>query len=43
MFRQTVRRLAATAAKAPALPTEYTLNLSKAQGIAKGLTGGTFL
>ena len=52
MFRQSVRRFAtttarragATAAGNPvpaAAPSAYTLGISKAQGIAKGLTGGT--
>lgn len=46
MFRQSVRRFATTARKAAvapvsaADPSPYTLGISKAQGIAKGLTGG---
>ncbi|CAH0049209.1 unnamed protein product [Clonostachys solani] len=38
MFRTTARRLAVAAAKA-AEPSAYTLKVSAAQGIAKGLTG----
>ena len=50
MFRQSVRRFATTARRAAAdhpapvpaaAPSPYTLGISKAQGIAKGLTGGT--
>ncbi|CAJ2506429.1 Uu.00g005590.m01.CDS01 [Anthostomella pinea] len=45
MFRHSVRRFATTAARraaaAPAAdPSPYTLAVSKAQGVAKGLTGG---
>ena len=46
MFRQSVRRFATTTARravAPAAahePSPHTLAVSKAQGIAKGLTGG---
>jgi cysteine synthase A len=46
MFRHSVRRFATTAARravAPAAahePSPYTIAISKAQGIAKGLTGG---
>lgn len=48
MFRHNVRRFATTTARrvAPAIahePSAYTLAVSRAQGIAKGLTGGTFL
>ncbi|KAK7753500.1 Cysteine synthase 1 [Diatrype stigma] len=45
MFRQSVRRFATTARRAAvtpvpaAKPSAYTLGVSKAQGIAKGLTG----
>lgn len=39
MFRQTAQRLAVAAAKA-AEPSAYTLAVSKAQGVARGLTGG---
>ena len=39
MFRHSVRRLAAAAVKA-ADPSAHTMAVSKAQGIAKGLTGG---
>lgn len=41
MFRHSVRRLAVAAAKASE-PSAYTLAVSKAQGVAKGLTGGTY-
>ena len=44
MFRPSIRRLAVTAGKtvaAAAEPTAYTLGISRAQGVAKGLTGGT--
>lgn len=40
MFRYTARRLAVAAAKAAEPPTAYTLAVSKAQGVAHGLTGG---
>ncbi|KAH9900579.1 hypothetical protein F4778DRAFT_739563 [Xylariomycetidae sp. FL2044] len=48
MFRQSVRRFATTARRAAATtppvaaadPSPYTLAVSKAQGIANGLTGG---
>ncbi|EKJ78723.1 hypothetical protein NXS19_012408 [Fusarium pseudograminearum] len=39
MFRPTARRLAASAAKAAAAPTSYTLNVARAQGVSRGLTG----
>ncbi|KAI1818694.1 cysteine synthase (O-acetylserine (thiol)-lyase-like protein) [Poronia punctata] len=42
MFRQSVRRFATTAARKVAAanpPSPYTLAVSKAQGVAKGLTG----
>jgi cysteine synthase A len=39
MFRHSARRLAIAAAKA-ADPSPHTIAVSKAQGIAKGLTGG---
>lgn len=39
MLRQTLRRLGPVVAAAE--PTAYTIGLSKAQGVAKGLTGGT--
>lgn len=42
MFRHSVRRLAIAAARAPEPPTAYTLAVSKAQNVAKGLTGGEF-
>jgi cysteine synthase len=42
MFRRTAVRLAAAAVKA-ADPTAHTLAVSKAQGVAKGLTGGLSL
>ncbi|KAF4979633.1 hypothetical protein FZEAL_4190 [Fusarium zealandicum] len=38
MFRQSVRRLAATAAKA-AEPSTHTIAVSQAQGVSRGLTG----
>lgn len=41
MFRRSAVRLAVAAAKA-AEPSALTLSVSKAQGISKGLTGGTF-
>lgn len=45
MFRHGVRRIATTAARRAAAaakdPSAHTLAVSKAQGIAKGLTGGT--
>ena len=41
MFRHSARRLAVAAAKA-AEPSAHTLAVSKAQGVAKGLTGGAF-
>lgn len=40
MFRRSAWRLAASA-KAAAEPSLHTIQVSKAQGIAKGLTGGT--
>ncbi|ESU13522.1 hypothetical protein FGSG_07287 [Fusarium graminearum PH-1] len=39
MFRPTARRLAASAAKAAAAPTSHTLNVARAQGVSRGLTG----
>lgn len=39
MFRHSVRRLAIAAAKA-AEPSAYTVAVSSAQGVSKGLTGG---
>ncbi|KAF4121269.1 cysteine synthase [Geosmithia morbida] len=39
MFRRTAYRLAAASVKAAAEPTLHTLHVSKAQGIARGLTG----
>lgn len=42
MFRHSIRRLAIAAARAPEPPTAYTLAVSKAQNVAKGLTGGEF-
>jgi cysteine synthase A len=42
MFRYTARRLAVAVAKA-AEPSAHTLSVSKAQGVAKGLTGGEFV
>lgn len=47
MFRHSVRRFATTAARkavAPAVahePSPYTIAVSKVQGVANGLTGGT--
>lgn len=50
MFRHGVRRIATTAARrataapvAAKAPSPYTLAVSKAQGVAKGLTGGMLL
>jgi hypothetical protein len=46
MFRHGLRSLSTTAARYAAAavpaaePTAYTIGLSKAQGVAKGLTGG---
>lgn len=40
MFRHTARRLAVAAVKA-AEPSSYTLAVSGAQGVARGLTGGS--
>ena len=40
MFRRSAWRLAASV-KAAAEPSLHTIQVSKAQGIAKGLTGGT--
>lgn len=49
MFRHSVRRFATTAARRAAAapvaahePSVHTLAVSKAQGVAKGLTGGMF-
>ncbi|KIL84132.1 cysteine synthase-like protein [Fusarium avenaceum] len=39
MFRPSARRLAAAAAKAAAAPTSHTINVSRAQGVSRGLTG----
>ncbi|RGP67504.1 cysteine synthase [Fusarium longipes] len=39
MFRPTARRLAATAAKAAAAPSSHTVNVARAQGVSRGLTG----
>lgn len=41
MNRLGVRRFATTAVRAINPPSAYSLNLSKAQGVVKGLTGGT--
>jgi len=47
MFRHGVRRFATSARRAvtehtpPGPPSPYTLAVSKAQGVAQGLTGGT--
>jgi hypothetical protein len=43
MFRPSVRRLAAAAAKAAAAPSSHTLNVSRAQGVSRGLTGGAHI
>lgn len=40
MFRRTAFRLAQASVKAAAEPALHTLQVSKAQGIARGLTGG---
>lgn len=42
MSRIAVRRFATTAVRAIDPPTAYSLNLSRAQGVVKGLTGGMF-
>jgi hypothetical protein len=43
MFRPSARRLAAAAAKAAAAPTSHTINVSRAQGVSRGLTGGAHI
>lgn len=40
MFRHGLRRFATAAAPVVADPSPYLLNLAKAQGTVKGLTGG---
>lgn len=41
-LRHSIRRFATAAAPA-AEPSQYLLNVSRAQGVVKGLTGGTSL
>ena len=40
MFRQSLRTFATSARRLAEPPSPYTLSVSKAQGVVKGLTGG---